>query len=191
MDPLFVHFLELWRPLGYVLAFVGIAIEGDIVLFIVAILAHQGFFDIGDILMVSCAAALFGDLMWYRLGYHLSQWFPKFHERVARIAKPFDNHLQSKPLRTLFISKFTYGIHRVVLLRAGVLGISPLRFLKMDAPLVLMWAVIIIAIGYLTSLSISAFRHYLRFVQIIIFLSVVIFFLVWRYIVTPRFTKRL
>ncbi|MBI2120422.1 MAG: hypothetical protein HYT94_02240 [Parcubacteria group bacterium] len=49
---LFLYYLTVWKPLGYVLASLGMVFEGDGVLFTVAFLTSEGFFDPGDMLLV-------------------------------------------------------------------------------------------------------------------------------------------
>lgn len=68
MDSFVLHYLTLWRPLGYLLTFLGLLFEGEAVIFTAAFLTHRGFFDGGDIFFVIIAGVITGDILWYLAG---------------------------------------------------------------------------------------------------------------------------
>lgn len=187
---LVVHFLSLWRPLGYVLLFIGMIFEGDIIFFTAAFLTHQGFFDLGTMLAVAFSSAFIGDWLWYILGLKLSRfsWVRKLSERIA---SPFDTHLAERPFRTLFISKFTYGIGHLLLTRAGLLKLSPKKFLEADILAVLAWALIVGGLGYLGSASFVLVHRYLRLVGFLLLLGWVVFFVVGERILAAVLKRKL
>lgn len=174
----FIYYLILYKPLGYFLIFFGLLIEGELVLFTAAFLTQQGAFDLGDMFIVVLGGVFAGDLLWYFVGARLNGTHHFWQERINRFAKPFDRHILTSPLRTIFISKFTYGLHRAILVRSGMLGIAPRDFIKADAASVLIWIGIIGGLGYGASASFLILKHYLRFAEISLFFGLIGFFLI-------------
>lgn len=185
-----LHFLELWRPLGYSILFFGMMIEGDVFWFTAAFLTQEGFFDIGDAVTIALCGALFGDVLWYYFGlrFHLSSlWIARF---VERITKPFDAHLKKRLFHSIFISKFTYGIHHLILFRAGMMKLPFRDYVFAAFPATFFWLVIVGGLGYLFGASFVLLRHYLRFAEIALLLALVIFFML-EHFVSVRTRKEL
>lgn len=189
MASLLFSYLIWWRPIGYAMIFFGMILEGDIVLFTGAFLAHQGFFDMGDLTLAVFGGVFIGDALWYYAGSRLSERAPSFLARwIERIARPFDAHLRERPLHTIFISKFAYGMHHALLARAGMIGVPFQKFLRSDITASIVWALIIGGAGYASSASFVFFKHYLRFAEIVI-LTGILALAALEYIVTRRSKK--
>lgn len=171
MHSFFFDYLTLWPPLGYVLIFLGMLLEGEVVLFAAAFLTHEGFFDIRIMLLLVIVGVIWGDMLWYRLGRRLKKTsFAGLY--IARVTDQFDDHLRHRPRRTIFISKFIYGLHRLILLRTGMLRIRHDKFLRSDMLAAGCWLVVVGSIGYLFSASL---RHYLKFIEVALLLGLIIF----------------
>lgn len=162
--------------------FVGMMIEGDAVLFSAAFLTHRGFFDFVNMAAIVVLGVLIGDSLWYWLGMWLDRKFPAVHRWLERATRPFDAHLVDRPLRTIFVSKFVYGLHHPLLMRAGVLGIAYKKFLKSDIISSAAWMVIVGGIGFFSSVSFFLARRFLRFAEVALLLGLLIFFFVWHFI---------
>lgn len=184
-------FLTAYRPLGYLLLFLGMIIEGDAVLFTSSFLAHQGFFEFPFVLVIGLAGALLGDSMWYFIGTKMNDHTPLFHKWLGRLSRPFDEHLQDRLLHTIFISKFTYGFHHALLARAGALRVPYRKFLKDDILATIPWFIIISVLGYVSSASVGVIGRSLRSVQILLLIAVVIFFVLWHFFVTKKLKKKI
>ncbi len=168
--------------MGYVIVFIGMMIEGDAILFTASFLTHRGFFDFFDMALVIFSGVLIGDSLWYWFGMWLYRKSPFVHRWLERATKPFDAHLMDRPLRTIFISKFAYGLHHPLLMRTGVLGISYKRFLQFDVVSSLAWVVIVGGIGFFSSVSFFFARRYLRFAEVALLLGLLVFFFLWHFI---------
>lgn len=103
----------------------------------------------------------------------LSRWSPRVNAWIDRLAKPFDQHLSLNPPRTIFISKFIYGLHRTIILRSGMLKIPLSKFLKADVPAAILWIGIVGGVGYATGISSLLFKRYLPIAEIVLFLGLV------------------
>ena len=170
-----LHYLTLWGPLGYVVVFFGMVIEGDAVLFANAFLVHQGFFSFWPSVLVSFSGVLIGDILWYLLGARLKDSSSFVVRSAKRIAQPFDEHIQKQPFRAVFVSKFMYGLHHQVLMRFGMLG-RPLGLLvREDVAASAVWFLIIGSLGFFFSASIMLIRRYLRLTEFALLFGLVFF----------------
>jgi len=184
-------YLTTYRPVGYLLFFLGMLIEGDAVLFTASFLGHQRFFEFPFVVVIGLAGALLGDSMWYFLGTKLNEHTPLFHKWLGRLSQPFDEHLKKNLLHTIFISKFTYGFHHALLARAGALRVPYRKFLIDDILATLPWFAIVATLGYVSSASIGILRHSLRSVQVALFIGLVVFFIVWHFGVSNKLKNKI
>ena len=186
-------FILSWPSyVGYGVVFLLMIVEGDIALFTFSFLASQGSFQVGYLTMSVFFGALLGDVVWYSLGRYILeapmlQWLKAIVERMAR---PINQHLQERPFHTLFLTKFTYGIHHAILARAGMMK-NPLRtLLKTDIPAVFCWMMAIGSLGYFSGASFGSLKHYLKLGEVI-FLSCVILFIVLERVLRNKVKARL
>jgi membrane protein DedA with SNARE-associated domain len=126
----------------------------------------------------------FGDLLWYELGSRIRHhgWFIRWVEKIAR---PFDDHLRTRTFRTIFFSKFAYGVHHAILVRAGSLKLKLTKFIEDDFVSSLVWITIVGGIGYFSSASfesLSHIRNSLNFIEASFLIALVAFFLIWNWI---------
>ena len=188
MHTLLLHYLAIaWWPFGFLLVFLGMFIEGDIIIFISAFFAHEGFLPLAGLLLASFTGTITGDILWYFGGKKLgcSSFICRL---INKFTRPLDRHLIKSPFRTIFISKFSYGVHHGILTRAGMLGISFKKYLKYDIVSSAIWVSIITALGYGSGAYFSLFKRYLRFAEIAILLGVIIFLFAWHYV--KKFLKK-
>lgn len=181
-----------WRPLGYAIIFLGMMIEGDGLLFTAAFLTHQGVFDPGDMAVVVLSGVLIGDVLWCWLGAWLagSPSFASVSRWLERVTARFDTHLRGRMLRTIFVSKFAYGLHHPLLMRAGAIGIPTRRFLKNDVLATVAWVAVVGGLGYGVSASFVALQRSLRFAERALVLGLFIFFF-FEYLVRRRSRRQL
>ncbi|MCX6736006.1 MAG: VTT domain-containing protein [Candidatus Parcubacteria bacterium] len=190
MHSLFISSLIFWKPLGYTLTFFALMIEGDATLFAAAFLTSEGFFDIGDMLVIAIPAVIIGDIVWYFLGRNGISKFPKLKAWADNFAKPVDRHLTDRTFQTLLITKFTYGAHHAILLRAGMSRIHFRKFIKNDILAVSVWFPVIWSLGYFSSISLVFIRRSLRFAEVSLLIGLVLFFGI-RYLARKRMQKDL
>ncbi len=165
MDGALFHYLTLWQPIGYIVLFFGMMIEGDTLLFLAAFLVRQGSFEFLPTLVTILSGVLLGDIGWYMLGKMLNQesFLGKW---IHHLAHPFDEHMIQRPFRTIFISKFMYGFHHAMLMRAGALKVPKKQFAKIDLVATISWMAVIGGLGYFFSASLMLFKKYLRVAEV-------------------------
>ena len=90
----------------------------------------------------------------------------------------FDNHILERTPHVLFISKFTYGLHHLILLRAGALHVDFKKIIKIDLVTTLIWIFIVGGLGFISGASFTLIKHKLEYLEIGILVAIVIFFIV-------------
>src|SRR3989344_386151 len=183
------QYLQAHPVLGYLAVFVAMIFEGDLFLFAAAFLTHQGFFDPYKMLVTLFSGSICGDLLWYWLGLKLNG-SSRFTAFAGKIAAPFDEHLIQRPLHTIFISKFIYGVHHAILVRAGMLRIRLDRFLRIDISAIGAWVLIVGGLGFVSSYSFDRMRHSIKFIEFGL-LAVFVVFLVISYLISYEAKKKL
>lgn len=180
MQSILLHYFTLWRPLGYLLAFAGMVIEGEAVLFATAFLTHQGYFHWQASVPIVLGGLALGDVAWFWLGTRLGINNSFLARRVIALTDPFLERLRAHPRRTIFVSKFTYGFNHVLIMRAAMTGLDARSFLKADVVATLVWIAAIGSLGYFTSNVILTVRRYLRVAEVALVAGLVVFLLFWK-----------
>lgn len=173
---LLLHYLLIQKPLGYLLIFVGMIFEGDLFLFAAAFLAQQGFFDLGAIALVVFGGVILGDIFWYWVGLQVGRTSARIQHWIERLVRRFDGHLTDRQFRTILISKFTYGFHHALLVRIGMMRLDLSNFIRNDILATIVWVAVVGGAGYFSGFSYTVIRHYLRFVETGLLVSLLVFF---------------
>lgn len=188
MEFILLDFFVVHPLSGYALVFFGMLVEGDIVLFTAAFLGNFGVFSLSLLAIIAFVGVIAGDILWYLLGTHQDKLPPRARRIIERVAAPFDRNLLRRPLRTLFITKFAYGIHHLVLARAGADNLGLRRFIASDLVATAGWVTAIMGLGYLGSFALVQVKEYLRFAEVGLLLGLVALFLLER--AAKRFSRR-
>lgn len=176
MESLIFSYLIAWEPFVYPLIFLGMLVEGDLIFFTAAFLIHQGILHPVPVVMTVLWGMLLGDNLWYTLGLKFRNRYPSLNQWAEKLAAPLDEKLKNQPLRTIFISKFTYGIRSAIFFRAGTLKIRWQKIEPADILATLVWMLIIGGLGYLAGASFAPFKKYLRYGEVALLLGLIIFF---------------
>lgn len=150
-----VHIL---RQYGYSLIFVtvlaenlGLPVPSYALVLVAAALATDLHLHLGGILLVCALGALIGDALWYALGRHRGRPILRTlcsvslnpDSCVSRTENLFARH----GLKSLLVAKFLPGLNTVAPPLAGLLRMSPLRFLLFDLGGIALWAGSALALG--------------------------------------------
>jgi len=188
MQSTLIHFLMLWRPLGYLIAFWGMVFEGDMTLFASAFLAREGAFDPAVIAPLAFAATYVSDWLWYCFGRFFCSPETRLGRRFSRLAGPLDRQITSRPPYAIFISKFTYGVNHLTLLRAGALKIAPRKIIPGEVPSAALWVLLVGGLGFFSSASLSYLRRYLHYSELALLFGLVVL-LILRHLVSDKLKK--
>ena len=174
MTSIFLHALLFRKPLGYLIAFFGMMIGGDELLFVLAFLTRDGFFNFWLMAATIATGTFIGDYFWFLLGKTLSP-YSRLSRIIAHFAGRFDRHLNERPFTAIFISKFIYCLNHAMLFRAGVLGIEQKQIIKSNMPAIVIWIIVVGGLGYFSSASLALLKNSLRYTEIALLVGLVIF----------------
>ncbi len=163
--------------MAYGIIFVSMIFEGEVFLFTAAFLAAQKFLGLTPTFLSVLAGVTFGDSLWYWLGHKINHSDNRFSRWLVKKTGQIDDHLLKSPLRTILISKFIYGIHHLILARAGVLKLKFKEFFKDDLIANLAWVFIIGGLGYISGASFIFVKRYLKFAEYSLILGLALFFI--------------
>ncbi len=177
METLLLHYLTRLGAVGYGLVAAGIVLEGEATLFASAFLAWQGIFRPTLVLAAAFVGTIGGDLAWYWTG-RLCRLPGPAGRLACRLAGPIDGQLGKRPAKAVFLSKFIYGLTHITLLRAGARRLPLRSFLAGDLPAGLIWMAVVGGFGYSSGASIGLVRHYVKYGEVGLLLTLVVFYLI-------------
>jgi membrane protein DedA with SNARE-associated domain len=134
---------------GYAAIVVGTFLEGETILVIGGFLAHRGYLGLPGVIAAAFAGTLAGDQLFFLFGRvggmaalaRHSGW----EHRAARVRRL----LQAHETAVILGFRFLYGIRTVTPFLLGASGVSPARFVPLNAVGGALWALCIGLLGYL------------------------------------------
>lgn len=181
-----VHHLQ---TVIYLAIFLLVVFDAAITVFAAMFLLVQGVISPLPTFIVLVLGVQLEQLLWYEVGRRLGSW-ERLMVWLDKPARPFDKHLVSKPLRTLALSKFIYGIHRAMLVRAGMLKIDFKRYFYIALVCTALWLGVIGSLGLAFSGSYEALKRYIKYAELVPLGLVIFYFIVdWR--IARRLKKEL
>lgn len=164
----------------YLLLFLSLAFDATLTVFAAMLLLGQGVISPAPALAVLVLGVMAEQLLWYGLGRGLGRW-QKLMNWLDRPAVVFDKHLLQRPRRTLLLSKFIYGIHRAMLVRAGMLGLDFKLYLKIALLCTAVWLLVLGILGYAFRESYEVLKRYVDYAELVpLGLVALYFFINWR-----------
>ena len=121
------------------------------------------------------------------IGYHFGRFIhekwnhTKFLKHIEKRVSNVLPHFKQKPFWSIFISKFILGINNVVMIFSGYQKINFRKYLKAEFCSTIIWAPILISLGYLFSYTaLQASREIWRF-------SFIVLILIMLFVIFDRF----
>ena len=169
-----IQSFENWWWLAYVLIFIGMLIEGEVIIFAAFFLATQNYVYLPAILLVVFAGAILGDILWY-YGGHFLERIQFAHSLFCKVTYPLDRVIKRHPRTVIVLTKFTYGLHRVVLLKTRRGGIGFREFMKVDIPGSILWISTLASLAVLFSSYLGVLASKVKHVEIAVALVIIAF----------------
>lgn len=173
LESFFLHSLADLGWVTYVVIFVAMMIEGEMVLFTTVYLAEQHYLKMRYLTPVLFVGAVTGDVLWFTLGGYLEQKSAFIRHWFGKITQPINRRLAQKPSLVIFVSKFTYGLNRATLLRAGAQGMEFKNFFLTDLFTIFCWTSVIGNLAYFSSMSSAYLKHYLKYAEVGLLIGIV------------------
>ena len=141
---------------GYIAIFIGTLIEGETVVLVAGLLAHQGYLHAPFVALAAFLGSLASDQIMYLLGRYKGQWllakFPRLSKGVERVAAK----VRGREVPLILSFRFIYGIRNVTPVFLGSSGTKPELFIPLNAISAAVWAVAMTAAGYFAGGALAA-----------------------------------
>ncbi len=170
---------------AYVLIFLGVIIEGEIVVILAGIFAHLGSINI----LFAFIATVLGGFTKSTIGYSIGYYLEKHHSKRAFIKMTeskifyFLPKFAERPFWSIFISRFfILGLNWFTLIYSGYKRVKLKTYIKAESFSLFLWAVVMLAIGSIFSYTaLSVGRDIRKYLGLII-LFFIAFFIIERII---------
>ncbi|MBI4159664.1 hypothetical protein HY504_00690 [Candidatus Wolfebacteria bacterium] len=143
----------------YGVIFLFMFVEGEVVLLLAGILARQNHIGFIEVLLVAFAGSILHDMLYWEIGRELAGERGRvlfFFRR--RQVKDFLSRFEGKSGMYIFISKFTWGVARLVLISAGYKGYHQREILRYSIPAGLIWSIALVSLGYVFAAETQVLR---------------------------------
>lgn len=146
----FIQLVQDHRVFGYTILFIAMVLEGETFLIIAGMLASLKAFDTGDVLWISFAGVVLGNIMWYQFGAHLkgAGLSSRIIKRAERMIAFFLPRFRERPFKSIFFSKFIYGANRATVIMSGVFRVPFKLFFRAEFLASIVWVILYFSVGY-------------------------------------------
>jgi len=149
---------------GLLAVFLGTAIEGDLALIVGGVAAHLGLMYPLAVGVAGALGGFAGDFAWFAVGWRGAEALRQ--SRVYRRVGPTVERLVSRfGPRQILLARPVWGTRVGTMLFWGTQRLSPIRFATLDLPACVLWAVLLVSVGYFSSLSVEALIGRVRHIE--------------------------
>ena len=163
------------------LAFVGILVPGIIILFGLGALISLGAMDVLPIWLWGSVGAFAGDVVSYAIGRryrsHLAEIWP--FSRFPRMLDRGRHYFRVHGPKSVVVGRFIGPLRPVIPVTAGMLGLSPRRFLLVDIPACIAWTPAYLIPGMLFGASLEVASEYAGRMSLVLIIAFVVLWLTW------------
>ncbi len=144
----------------YIFAFLGALFEGTYIMLLSGVLLKFGYFNFFGVLSVLFAGYFLNGIVWYLIGRAggykvLEKWGRRFHLTNKLIDK-LEYYFKKHSIKTIFITRITYGFSMPALIIAGSLKMKWKKLLSVTFFATIVWIVMMVGLGYVFGLGYSA-----------------------------------
>jgi len=170
---------------GYAAILIGTFLEGETILVLAGLAAHQGYLMLTGVILAAFLGSLCGDQLFFYLGRKHSQAVlsrrPAWKQKAEKVHKMLSRF--QTPMILSF--RFLYGLRTVAPFVIGVSSVSFKKFILLNAAGALAWAAAVASGGYLFGQALEIFigkiKHYELQVFIVIALLGLLIWIVYFY----------
>lgn len=178
VEQFLLNFSETHRIIAYALIFIGLFIEGEVVLILAGILVKNGNITFITTFGIAFIATIIHDIFFYQIGTKLAKTGrKKFLFFNLEKIKSFLDGIHKIDYYHIFISKFGFSTNRFVLIAAGYMNKMSLeKLVKYSIPADFLWSLIFISLGVLFAEGTSILKKDLKIfaISVTIFLVAII-----------------
>ncbi|MGE8099599.1 DedA family protein [Pseudomonas fluorescens] len=182
---------HLLATYGYWAVFIGCVMEGETILILGGMAAHQHLLKLWPVIAWASAGGMLGDQLLFWSGrYFGTRLLPRLKRQQAQI-KRVSGLIARYPSMSVFSVRFLYGMRLVGPMVIGASGLSPLRFSLWNMLGAMVWATLFVSGGYWAGEALQQLFGDLRPYRLPIALGVVLVVVVVAVIVHLRNTRKL
>ncbi|RMU62119.1 hypothetical protein ALP25_02890 [Pseudomonas syringae pv. syringae] len=158
---------------GYWVIFLGCLLEGETVLILGGMAAHQGALQLLQVIGLATLGGMLGDQLLFWTGrYSGERLLPKLKRHQSAI-KRVEGLIQRYPTTSVFAVRFLYGMRLVGPMVIGASRLSPWRFALINVLSASVWATLFVCAGYWAGEALQHLFGDLKPYRLPIFLAVV------------------
>ncbi len=171
------HFIELHAIVVYFVIFLGVFLEGEIMVIFAGIFAYLGSINFFIALLAIITGGVLKSVIGYTVGFYLNKhhshrlFIRKIEGRISYFLPKF----KERPFWSIFASRFfILGIGWFTLVYSGYKNISLKTYMKAEAYSLAIWSISIMLLGYsfgYTALSISRDLRHVLLMILVFFIS--------------------
>lgn len=159
---------------GYWAVFIGCLIEGETILILGGLAAHQTSLRLLHVILVATLGGMLGDQALFWIGrYYGPRLLPKLHRQQATIDR-VSGLIERYPTASIFSVRFLYGMRLIGPLVIGASRLSPLRFSVINLLGAAVWATLFVMAGYWAGEALENLLGNLKPYRLPIFIGVVV-----------------
>lgn len=159
---------------GYWAVFIGCLLEGETVLILGGLAAHQNVLHWPQVIAYATLGGMLGDQMLFWTGrYFGPKIMPRLHRQQATIDR-VSGLIERYPTASIFSVRFLYGMRLIGPLVIGASGLSALRFSLINLIGAAVWATLFVTAGYWAGEALENLLGNLKPYRLPIFIGVVV-----------------
>ena len=143
-----IDFNYLLANYGYLAIFIGCLLEGETILILGGMAAHQHVLDLLPVIGYASLSVMLGDQALFWTGrYFGARLLPRLHKQQASIER-VTQLINQHPTVSIFSVRFLYGMRLVGPMVIGACKVSPLKFACINLFGAVVWATLFASAGY-------------------------------------------
>jgi len=144
----------------YIFAFLGALFEGTFIMLLSGLLYKFGYFNFWGLITVLLSGYFLNGLMWYLIGRAggykiLDRWGRRMH-LTRRLIEKIEHYFKKHSIKTIFLTRITYGFSMYVLMIAGSLKMKWKKILPITFLAAIIWVFVMMSLGYVFGLGYGA-----------------------------------
>ena len=159
---------------GYLAVVLGTFLEGETILVLAGLAAHQGYMTLSGVILAAFAGSLIGDQFFFYLGRRHSEFLirrrPAWRKKLDRANRLVDR------FQTLLILgfRFLYGLRAVMPFAFGISDVPVLRFVFLNIIGAGIWSLVVGAAAYFSGDALERVLGDLRHYESMLFILVAV-----------------
>ncbi len=146
----------LLHQYGYLLIFVITLFEGESVLLVAGILAHQGFLNIELSIASAFLGSVIGDQIFFQLAWQEGYDFVKKFRYVTAVLPRAKRLVDRHGTYIVLFARYLYGLRTALIVMCGLAKMSRFKFTLLNIGAALIWAVSYGFLGYFFSEAVGS-----------------------------------